>query len=326
MKSKRSSIPKVTETEVLVRSRRRCCLCFFLDADISVKKIQIAHLDNNPDNNKPQNLVALCLDHHDEFDSISSQSKGITINEIKHYRNKLYEIIEDRDNQSLLEVFDGQKNSAINQVEYPVRSDINLKERERIERWDGFLVRIREAPLPDPYAIGIVDIKGFVNLPKISDLFNITYDEAIDGLMLFIQKVLHKIVSIHPKVLSLGLCNDNIILISSCADNLLQCLIDLIDTANKKVESVDSILSRIGFLQAGIAWTHNLKGDSYKTIRSGLLALKIADIPGRTPGTICVTETVYGYLSEKYKNEFLPTEQKTEQGKIYIKSATTGDH
>jgi len=326
MKSKRSSIPKVAETEVLVRSRRRCCLCFFIDADISVKKIQIAHLDKNPYNNKLHNLVALCLDHHDEFDSISSQSKGITINEVKHYRDKLYKIIEDRDNQSLLEVFDGQKyNSARNQAEYPAKSDINLREKERIQRWEGFLVRIREAPLTDPYAIGVVDIKGFVNLPNISELFGIPYHEAIDGLMIFVQKVLDRVVSVHSKVISLGLCNDNIILVSSYADHLLHCLIDLIDTANKKVESMDRGLLRIGILQAGIAWTHNSKGESYKTIRSGLLALKIADIPGRTPGTICVTETVYGYLTVKYQNEFLPTDQETEQGKIYIKSTQTGD-
>lgn len=102
--SKRSSVPKDNETEVLVRSRRRCCLCTFLNGDLSIKKLQIAHLDRNPRNNKVDNLVALCLDHHDEYDSKTSQSKGITTKEIKHYRAELDKIIRKQDEQLLLPI------------------------------------------------------------------------------------------------------------------------------------------------------------------------------------------------------------------------------
>ena len=109
------------------------------------------------------------------------------------------------------------------------------------------MARIQEVSLPDPYAIGVVDIKELVNIPMISNLFSIPYDEALDSFMLFIQKALHKIVSIHPKAQDFGLCNDNTILTCPIADDLLTCIVDLINTARKKVETVDIELTSIGY-------------------------------------------------------------------------------
>jgi hypothetical protein len=37
-----------------------------------------------------ENLVWLCLEHHDEFDSHTSQSKGLTPEEVRAYRDRLY--------------------------------------------------------------------------------------------------------------------------------------------------------------------------------------------------------------------------------------------
>jgi len=92
--TKRKRIPKGIETEVLVRSRRRCCLCFSLNQDLTEKKGQIAHLDGDSSNNEPGNLAYLCFDHHDQYDSRTSQSKGLTIEEVKRYREQLYETLE----------------------------------------------------------------------------------------------------------------------------------------------------------------------------------------------------------------------------------------
>jgi len=61
-----------------------------LEADAEVKEGQIAHLDHNPTNNSLENLVWLCLFHHDQYDSIHRQAKGITIIEVKKYRSQLY--------------------------------------------------------------------------------------------------------------------------------------------------------------------------------------------------------------------------------------------
>ncbi len=80
-----------TEADVLVLSRRRCCICFGLHRDVSIKQGQIAHLDQNPSNAAPDNLAFLCLSHHDQYDSKTSQSKNFTVSEVKLYRHELYE-------------------------------------------------------------------------------------------------------------------------------------------------------------------------------------------------------------------------------------------
>lgn len=85
----RKKTPDAVQAEVLLQSRRRCSVCFGLNRDESVKKGQIAHLDGNPSNNNIGNLVFLCFDHHDEYDSRTSQSKGLLRFEIEKYRDEL---------------------------------------------------------------------------------------------------------------------------------------------------------------------------------------------------------------------------------------------
>lgn len=86
----RKKIPQSTQTEVFVQSRRRCCVCFGLNRDANPKKGQIAHLDKNPSNNSLSNLAYLCFDHHDELDTITSQSKGLTPDEVRRYQKELF--------------------------------------------------------------------------------------------------------------------------------------------------------------------------------------------------------------------------------------------
>jgi len=90
MPKKRKKIPTSFEIAVLEKSRRRCCLCFYLAGDSGEKDGQIAHLDQNRSNYEKANLVWLCLKHHDHFDSTTSQAKGYTVAEVKRYRNKMY--------------------------------------------------------------------------------------------------------------------------------------------------------------------------------------------------------------------------------------------
>jgi hypothetical protein len=104
MTTRRPPLPKDIETEVLIRSRRRCCLCVFIKGDLTSKRIQIAHIDRNASNNKLDNLVALCQEHHDDYDSQRSQTKGLTASEIKHYRAQLDKIIQRQDEQLVLPV------------------------------------------------------------------------------------------------------------------------------------------------------------------------------------------------------------------------------
>lgn len=89
----RRPLPKSVETAVLVQSRRRCCICFGLDRDTRLKAGQIAHLDKDSSNHSEENLAFLCLVHHDEYDSATSQRKNFTIREIKEFRRELYSTI-----------------------------------------------------------------------------------------------------------------------------------------------------------------------------------------------------------------------------------------
>jgi hypothetical protein len=88
--SDRLSVPTEIQSQVLIQSGRRCCICFGLNQDRRIKLGQIAHIDGDAGNNAIGNLAFLCLEHHDQYDSSSSQSKGITEAELLHYREGLY--------------------------------------------------------------------------------------------------------------------------------------------------------------------------------------------------------------------------------------------
>src|ERR1035438_9573075 len=87
----RTPIPKQVETQVLTASQRKCCLCYYLKGSRSPRKGQIAHLSRDPSDSTFENLVWLCLEHHDEYDSRTSQSKGLTTDEVRTHRDRLYQ-------------------------------------------------------------------------------------------------------------------------------------------------------------------------------------------------------------------------------------------
>jgi hypothetical protein len=60
---------------------------------VALKKGQIAHLDQDRNVNSISNLVYLCFDHHDEYDSTTRQSKGLTRAEVTAYRGRLHEYV-----------------------------------------------------------------------------------------------------------------------------------------------------------------------------------------------------------------------------------------
>ena len=90
----RKAIPEKVQTEIMVRSRRRCAMCYGLKRNLDIHSGQIAHIDHNNENSSIDNLVFLCLEHHDKYDSKTSQSKNFTPGEITVYRDELYKKIE----------------------------------------------------------------------------------------------------------------------------------------------------------------------------------------------------------------------------------------
>ena len=97
----RRRIPDKIETAILLKSKRRCCLCFGLNGVQQQTRGQIAHLDNNPGNNDPDNLAFFCQPHHDEYDARYRQTKKLKIDEVKKYRSSLYRAMTARQCQSL---------------------------------------------------------------------------------------------------------------------------------------------------------------------------------------------------------------------------------
>ena len=96
MGERKDPTPEVVR-QVLVASRRRCCICFGLHKDLRVKTGQLAHLNRDRSDSDAANLAFMCLEHHDWFDSKTSQSKGPTVGEARHYRDELYEEFRRRD-------------------------------------------------------------------------------------------------------------------------------------------------------------------------------------------------------------------------------------
>lgn len=89
----RKAVPPNAQATVLLRSRRRCCICFGLNRDTLIKQGQIAHLDGVVKNNSESNLAFLCFDHHDQYDSTTRISKNFTREEVMGFREELYQAI-----------------------------------------------------------------------------------------------------------------------------------------------------------------------------------------------------------------------------------------
>lgn len=92
-KPPRKKTPDDIEAEVLMKSARRCTLCFYLKGSLKKKHGQIAHLNGNRANYGMDNLAFMCLKHHSIFDSTTSQHKNYTLKEVKAARARLYDAI-----------------------------------------------------------------------------------------------------------------------------------------------------------------------------------------------------------------------------------------
>lgn len=86
----RNSIPDAVQNELFFASMRICALCFGLKNDATEKRGQIAHLNRDNTQTRLDDLVWLCMDHHDLYDSITRQTKNYTVSEVRNYRSKLY--------------------------------------------------------------------------------------------------------------------------------------------------------------------------------------------------------------------------------------------
>lgn len=88
MTTRQKAVEEV-QTGVLMKSARRCALCFYLNNDLREKIGQIAHIDQNPSHSTEEYLVFLCIEHHSLYDSKTSQHKNYTAGEIREMKKSL---------------------------------------------------------------------------------------------------------------------------------------------------------------------------------------------------------------------------------------------
>lgn len=76
----RPKIPQDIHDELLFRNNHKCCICR------KSGKIQIHHLDENPSNNTPENLLVACLNCHSGVHTERKMTKNFTVGELKRYK------------------------------------------------------------------------------------------------------------------------------------------------------------------------------------------------------------------------------------------------
>lgn len=87
----RIPVPKNIEAEILFLADHTCSIC----RNPSTAS-QIAHIDGNPQNNKPENLMVLCPNDHAKVDSRSPIGKSYTAIELKKYKNDWEYVVKKR--------------------------------------------------------------------------------------------------------------------------------------------------------------------------------------------------------------------------------------
>ncbi len=86
-KPNRNKVPKTVLSEVMHLSDRKCCID-------QKERVQLHHIDGNPNNNNIENLALLCLDCHDDATKTGSLSRKLDAETIKRFRKTHYETIQ----------------------------------------------------------------------------------------------------------------------------------------------------------------------------------------------------------------------------------------
>lgn len=110
-KKRQERIPQQIADTIVFESDRTCCIC-----KTPGKPFQLHHLDSNPGNSTPDNLVLLCLDHHHEASSKSTIGRGLSPGVIRRYRDEWYATLRKK-RQASTAAHEGQDASFEDQLE-----------------------------------------------------------------------------------------------------------------------------------------------------------------------------------------------------------------
>jgi hypothetical protein len=196
------------------------------------------------------------------------------------------------------------------------------RRKEKQQIWDGLLITFKEVQLTPPYAIAVADIKNIRNLPKYGEIFGITQGHALNNLQDWVERIVNKVVERHRSegVVLAGLTGDNVILASPTCEGTFISLLDLIRQMNYELAVIDrTLFASFGLLRAGISWREDSLSSDYADIRPGVIAYEIGDKHGRGLGEIAISEAIYQRLPNNNQVDFIPTDEVTGQGKVFLR-------
>jgi len=85
----RTKIPVRIENEILFRADHTCCICRSKGKDV-----QIHHIDWNTSNNKPGNLIVVCLDCHSKITGRRGLGKSYKTGELRMYKRSWEQFVQ----------------------------------------------------------------------------------------------------------------------------------------------------------------------------------------------------------------------------------------
>jgi hypothetical protein len=98
---KRPPIPNETVIKLLYESKRTCCICRDSSKNIIIHHIEEWHISHN---HNEENLVVLCLQHHDEAHTKRELSSNLTKEQILSFKKKWTEEVKQSDREIILDL------------------------------------------------------------------------------------------------------------------------------------------------------------------------------------------------------------------------------
>jgi excisionase family DNA binding protein len=193
--------------------------------------------------------------------------------------------------------------------------------RDQQQAADGLRVRLSEIPLPPPYAVGVLDVRNFRNLPRLGELMGVDFDAATVGIEAWIQSAAKRVAKNHPRTHVPGLAGDSLVLASASADELLDAVVDVMTETSGRLEQIDrNQLAPFVLFRAGLAWRDDTMGPQFRgPLKPGYVALSLAEAYQRPAGTVAVSAAVYDRLSEDRRAQLAPLGATCEQGDQYCR-------
>lgn len=198
----------------------------------------------------------------------------------------------------------------------PQRERNNERSRARAD----LLTIFREIALPQPYAIAVADIRNLRNLPRVADVFGVTFEQAMDNLLKWVEKAARNVAKRHAEVHFAGLSGDSVILAGSNVDDVFLAVVDLIRQTTRRLIEIDyNQFAPFGLLRAGIAWREDGMGEEFQAVRPGIIAHDLANQPEQELGAVNITKAVFDRLSPEHQSTFTETTQDSGQGKVFVR-------